>query len=276
MIRHIQIYLDGSREDEARIAHAEMLGAGRPVHVTGLYVNIMPSYAALPDEAGAAAILAYEAFVRHRGAEIAARLRTRLERVGPTTELRKLEGTVAQIGRRMTSEARNADILVASCPYRGEGTVDDIVEAVLLGAGRSLYLVPPGGCPTRPIRTILVAWLDSRESTRACSEALPLLRFAGRAQVALVTPGHADNADASMAMADFAAQLDRHGVKVDVTTLERDGRTTPETVLEQARHISADLIVAGAYGHSRLLEWLAGGVTRELLAQTPIPILVAH
>lgn len=56
----------------------------------------------------------------------------------------------------------------------------------------------------------------------------------------------------------------------------RDGRTTAETVLEQARHISADLIVAGAYGHSRLLEWLVGGMTRELLAQTPIPILMAH
>ena len=55
-----------------------------------------------------------------------------------------------------------------------------------------------------------------------------------------------------------------------------DSRTTAETVLEQARHISADLIVAGAYGHSRLLEWLVGGMTRELLAQTPIPILMAH
>lgn len=276
MIRHVQIYLDGSGEDEARIAHAEMLGAGRPVHVTGLYVNIMPSYAALPDASGAAAILVYEAFVRHRGTEIAARLGTRLERIASTTELRKLEGTVVQIARRMTSEARNGDILVASCPYRGEGTVDDIVEAVLLGAGRSLYLVPPGGCPTRPIRTVLMAWLDSREATRACREALPLLRLAGRTQVALVTPGPSDNADASLAMADFAAQIDRHGVKVDVTTLERDGRTTAETVLEQARHISADLIVAGAYGHSRLLEWLAGGMTRELLAQTPIPVLVAH
>ena len=119
MIEHIQIYLDASSEDEVRIAHAEALEGDRPVHVTGLYANIMPSYAALADENGAAAILAYEALLRERGLVNQTRLRARLDRISTMAELRRIEAPLAQAAHRMASEARSGDILVATCPYRG-------------------------------------------------------------------------------------------------------------------------------------------------------------
>jgi nucleotide-binding universal stress UspA family protein len=277
MIENIQIYLDGGAEDETRIAHAELLMRDRPRHVTGLYVNVLPSFTPLPNEAGASAIIAHVERLREHGAATVARLRPRLDRLASTSDLRKIEGPPRPLSRRMATEARSGDIFIASCPYRGgTGPADDIIEAVLLGAGRSVYLVPQGRRPNNPIGTVLVAWADTREATRAINEAMPLLRLATRTQIIFVKSPKEGGDDAAAAMTDLAANLDRHGAKVEIAVIERGHGSTAEVVLEQGRRVAADLIVAGAYGHSRMREWLVGGVTRELFERSEVPLLVAH
>ena len=79
-----------------------------------------------------------------------------------------------------------------------------------------------------------------------------------------------------MGLADIAAHLDRHGVRVSFSGAFSAQRDTATTILEEAHRVSADLIVSGGYGHSRLREWILGGVTRDLINQSDIPLLMAH
>lgn len=170
------------------------------------------------------------------------------------------------------ARARSADLLVVGrCgpndPETGEFGVQP--GPVLMEAGRPVLVVPPRIETLKGAR-ILVAWKDSVEARRAVSGALPFIRHAD--QVFVVSTGEGARFEGAE---DIARHLARHGASV-TTHLLTTATSDSDEILRFARKQNVDLIVMGAYGHSRLREWAFGGVTRDILRTAPICCLMAH
>ena len=173
----------------------------------------------------------------------------------------------------MAEASRAADLVIAAGGKQHSPYEMAHADELALICGRPVLVVPPGADHLSAKR-VLVAWKDSREARRALSDALPFLR---EAEDVLVTEACAPaDAEAAASRAeDVAAALGRHGVKAVFEALP--GADAPEDrLLERAATFGADLIVAGAYGHSRMGEWVFGGFTRSLLAQSERFILLSH
>lgn len=163
-------------------------------------------------------------------------------------------------------------------PSRRHGRSDYNVAtpaALALQTGRPV-LVAPADATGLQLDRVLVAWRDTREARRALADALPILKRAKAVLVAEIC-GHADALAAEARLADVAQYLLRHGVHAAtrVGPEERDV-SSAQQLFEVADQHAGDLIVAGAYGHSRLGEWVFGGFTRALLAQTTRAVLLSH
>jgi nucleotide-binding universal stress UspA family protein len=163
----------------------------------------------------------------------------------------------------VATAARRADLILVDS-WAGEKVASRNLDvgALLLSAGRPVLLVADGNTHVSA-KTIIVGWKDGREARRAVADAMPLLRSATEVIVAAIDEGTAMEQKASVE--DVLAWLRLHGVAANGDVYPLVG-THAETLQSLARHWEADLIVAGAFGHSRMREQLFGGVTRDLLA----------
>ncbi|MCB8819384.1 universal stress protein [Microvirga rosea] len=280
MIKDVLVHLDGSSDDEIRLAHGEAIAAASQAHVTGLFTNVLPDLASLTPMDGAAAagvVAELDDEARRAGDRTQQRLSERFSRLSVPSELRRLDGTPGQLIGQVVSEARRADLFVTKRPYENSGSAqwDDLFEAVLFGGGRGIYVVPPGRQPPDTIRRILVAWRDTRETTRAVAEAAPFIEKATRTSVLLVDPPKTPDGKSSLDI-DIARHLNRYGSQVEVDFVTSNGRAVSDIILDHAHRMSADLIVMGGYGHSRVREWILGGTSRDMLERSDLPVLMAH
>jgi nucleotide-binding universal stress UspA family protein len=140
--------------------------------------------------------------------------------------------------------------------------------------GRPVLLAPTDGRRLRG-EAVVVAWKDSREARRAVADALPLLQRAGEVIIQAVCET-ADDECASFQAADVAAALKRHGVRARSAVAQGRPGDVAEVLRMTAEAAGADLIVAGAYGHSRAREWVLGGVSYELMHRPPCFVLLSH
>jgi len=278
MIRDVMVHLDGSPEDDMRLEYAQTLASGEGGHLIGIFTNLLPDLSiAMPIDGGAAAVVQVvtelEQQARKDGDVTAGRLTDRLAGFQIPAELLRFDEPPGAMSVRVAEQARYADLFVVTRPY-GAGDTPvwlDLVEAVLFGSGRGLLVVPPGYHQPEPIRTVLVAWNGSREAARALAEALGFIRDADRTVVLLVDP----KTDAGMDR-HIERHLARHGVTAGIVKVESQGRGVADVVLDEARRISADLVVMGGYGHTRLREQVFGGATLDMLSIADRPILLAH
>jgi nucleotide-binding universal stress UspA family protein len=281
VLKDLIVHLDGTSEDELRLGHAETIMAGRGGRITGLFTNPLPEYVMAsgfdPAFSSIAGVAQLQERLHDEGLAVAARLKQRMTRLEAPGELRKIEAGGGELPGLCASEARCADLFVASGGRPDDARLDwsDLVETILFEAGRAVYLAPRGGKPPPAIRKVLVAWRDTREAARAVAEALPFLRAAEATRVVTIGLGRDGDASAAAA-ADIAAHLDRHGVRVEVSAIEGGDRAIAEVLREEARRMKADLVVMGAYGHSRFREWVLGGATRDMIGGSETPLLLAH
>jgi nucleotide-binding universal stress UspA family protein len=174
----------------------------------------------------------------------------------------------------IAAEARAADLVVI-----GQGLLPgDIYHTydpgtIILVAGRPILTVPESLGRFEPSR-ILIAWKDTREARRAVRDALPFLRQAEDVAIAVVNPKDGERADAQIA--DVAQYLARHQVSVGRQIASVGDDSNADILLELAYQHDVDLIVAGAYGRTRLGEWIFGGVTRHLLLTSDVPCLFSN
>lgn len=175
----------------------------------------------------------------------------------------------------LTREARSADLVVIG---RSKGPGDAYVSldpgAAILGVGRPV-LVVPDGVGALSAERVVIGWKDTREARRAVRDALPLLREAAGVIVAEIC-GRGEEEAARERIGDVARYLARHDVKGGPGIVLREDGSAAARLMRLAQEEGADLVVAGAYGHSRLGEWVFGGMTRDLLADSPICCLVSH
>ena len=183
-----------------------------------------------------------------------------------------------QLATLFARMARQTDLCVVGQPSEEtpEPEAGQLAEAAFMDSGRPALVVPYIGAAPEPMRRILVAWNGSREAARAVHDALPFLLAAERTTVLIVDPQNLGGEIGEQPGADLAAHLARHGVRVEVKTIPGGGLSAGDAILAQAADDSADLLVMGGYGHSRLRELVLGGATRHLLAQMTLPVLLSH
>jgi nucleotide-binding universal stress UspA family protein len=192
-----------------------------------------------------------------------------------STEWRSESG---YIDTQLGIHARYADLVVLgqSDPDGESDAPTDLPATLALSTGRPALVVPHIGARATLGKTVMLCWNASRESSRAASDALPLLCGADKVIVLSVDPKPSNNGHGAEPGADVATWLTRHGVKV---TVQRDVAADSDVgsvILSRAADHDVDLIVMGLYGHSRLREVILGGASRTLLASMTVPVLMAH
>jgi nucleotide-binding universal stress UspA family protein len=179
--------------------------------------------------------------------------------------------------RFIVRQARACDIIVVGEAARGR-LIDPFAqvnpEDLVMQVGRPLLVVPEA-CNWLDLRSVLVAWKDTAEARRAVSDALPLLGKSTEVTIVEIVEDEADRAAALSRVGDVAAWLSRHGVSASPLVPEQSGDAAAQ--LERiASEVGAGVVVAGAYGHSRLSEWILGGVTRQLIKPSNRCSLLSH
>lgn len=273
----ILMHCDTARTAAVRARIAVDLAGRFDAHVTGVYVR--PRFEAPIFSDGSLAMDAlyrdYEARVKADETAASTVFTNSLGGKAGSTDWRVVDGyadeALAELGH-------GADLIVvgqAEPATESTSGSSDVAERLALHSERPLLVVPHIGASTPPGKTVLLCWNGRREAGRAASGALPLLKKAESVIVLAVDPPKVDE-NRRIPGDDFLLWLTRHGVKA---SLQRDSSTESDignVILSRAADCSADLVVMGIYGHSRMREMVMGGASRTVLASMTVPLLIAH
>jgi nucleotide-binding universal stress UspA family protein len=231
-----------------------------PVDMAGIPADIVESIRAENERAAKAAAGRFDEATRE--AALSADVRT------PAASEAGAPNAFAQVARRF-------DLSIVAQPDPGApGPGDRVAEAALFGSGRPVLVVPYIQRAGLKLDRLIVCWDGSRSAARAVGDAMPFIVRAKATEVVMVTSEAAKSDE--MPGADIAHHLARHGAKVEVKRIVSTETDVANTILSHAADSSADFLVMGGYGHSRLREFVLGGATRGILASMTLPTLMAH
>ncbi|HEY7764323.1 MAG TPA: universal stress protein [Aestuariivirgaceae bacterium] len=248
-------------------------------HLTGLYVIPGPAlYPAMGPYASPEMIDVVTGHFEERSKEIRNKVELMVKPAGIPFEWRELRSVDPDISSTVSEESRTADLIVLSepDPNSSMGVERDFVVNVVIDSGRPVLILPHTGRPQLKLEQIICGYNGSRESARAIHDALPLLKLASDVRVVWVDPSKTPHSAGTLPGADMAVSLSRHGVHATAEAMPTSGEDAGEALFTRAQDIGASLIVMGAYGHSRLREYIFGGATRSALSQMRVPLLMSH
>lgn len=269
-MRNILVHVHADDGQEGRVRVAIDLARALGGHLDCLYVNPYSSYVAGDPFGGAYVLPDLFAEAERREQEERERIGAYFEREGISWEWLRHDGDAA---KWIVASARLADLIVLSRAVHAPRLHEPIpvVADVSLHARAPVLAVPTESQGFEIGGPALVAWNGSFEAAHALRFAVPLLARASAVHVATIAEGHA-----SVRVADACRYLARHGITAQPREVERRGQPIGDTLLGEATTLGASYLVAGAYGHSRMREYLLGGVTRHLLGHSPVPLFLAH
>jgi nucleotide-binding universal stress UspA family protein len=278
--KDLLVVLDAGAPARGRIDVAAALAERFAAHLAGLYPLPIPQR---PRELGyfdPAMLDPFFAEARERARDAADEVRERFEHItklrGVTAEWRLIpEGPEAD----PAVHARYVDLTILGQldPDRGEAEIiDRRPEQVALASGHPVLVVPYAGRFENVGRRVVVGWSATREAARAVNDAMPLLMAADVVNVLTIDAHEAPRGHGALPGADISLHLARHGVKATIEQTVSGDLSVGDTLLSRAADLGADLLVMGAYGHSRLRELLLGGATRTLLRSMTLPVLMSH
>jgi nucleotide-binding universal stress UspA family protein len=270
------VHYDAGRTAPRRLETAIQVATMSEAHVICLYaLDVHP----VPSQAFEAKELIVEAQTRIRAERLAA-ARAGYEECLRRTGYAKCEWRASSRHAldAVALQARYADLVVIGQQNEEwpSGISKELERALPLAAGRPVLLVPYAFEERTLGKRIMVAWDASREAALAVRDALPLLSRASQVHVVTVDAMATAEGHGEEPGADIALYLARHGVKVTVSRQDSAGVDAGNVLLSRAADLQSDLIVSGAWGHSRLQEFVLGGVTRTLLSSMTVPVLMSH
>jgi nucleotide-binding universal stress UspA family protein len=203
------------------------------------------------------------------------RFATATSRAGLSAEPVTLSASAAGAGDQFARIARRFDLAIVGQAEPDGSTVEELIaETTLFESGRPLIIVPYIQKGPLKLDRVMVGWDGSRQAARAIGDAMPLLAKAGKVEVVIVTNerGKQDEVEG----ADMGQHLARHGLKVDVRRIAGGNIDVADALLSHVADNGTDFIVMGGYGHSRLRQFILGGVTSSILKSMTVPVLMAH
>jgi nucleotide-binding universal stress UspA family protein len=196
-------------------------------------------------------------------------------RAGVSAESRLLAASIAEASDQFSRITRRFDLAVVGQAEPEKASPEELIgESALFAGGRPVLVVPYIQKAGLKLGKVLVCWDGSRAAARAAGDALPFLSRADEIEV-LIVAGERGKGD-EIPGADVGQHLARHGLKVDVKRIVAGDSDVANTILSYVADSAADLIVMGGYGHSRLREFILGGVTRGILEAMTVPTLMSH
>lgn len=252
---------------EALDAHAEALCLGVDRTQTGYYY------------AGANAMILQETLTRAH-AEAAEVLEFAKTKLGKSDLRWSADDGVAQIadlGRHVALHARFADLVVLPKPYGDDrgAELEPVVEAALFEGRAPVLVVPDGHLPQGRPKTVVIAWNESVEAMTAIRKALPFLAAADLVRIVVIDPPQ-HGPERSDPGGLLSQMLARHGATCEIDVLSKTMTRISDVLNRHIADTGADLLVMGAYGHSRFREAILGGATRNMLEMAEVPVLMAH
>lgn len=268
----------GVHQSDHDVMRAIDLCAEIDAHLSVLVVAL-----AAPPPVGAYAAVLSEPWLEEREADNA-ELKIRVDllaelaaKAGVSSDVNGCYSELTWADQEVGQRARYSDLTVIGPEMLKDGQLTTrAISGAIFESARPVLLLPAGKTPTLRPTTILVAWDSRIESARAVHEAMALMTGAQRVHVTLVDPQAGFDVSGPEPGADVAMFLARHGVDVVVDRLPSAGREVAHVLKQHAVDLDADMIVMGAYGHSRLRERMWGGVTRTMIEQADLPVFMAH
>ncbi|PID45009.1 MAG: universal stress protein UspA [Proteobacteria bacterium] len=274
-MKEVMVTVDSYESCQQRVEIAASYASEIGAHLTGLFVTPdikFPAY--VSGGIVAKARKQHDAEFEER-AEIARKIfHDAAEKFDVGAGLLALQGDYNEV---ITGHSRCADLLVMGQAKKDQGeTAGQIYpDKVILQSGRPVLVTPFIKCDSRQPKRVAVAWDGSREATRALHDAMPILRLAKT--VELITVAEPQSATARYADVDLVlAQLARHDVNAKSYRIPDSSIGIGNLLLNRVVDSAADLLVTGAYGHTRLRELVMGGVTQELLEHCSVPLLMSR
>jgi nucleotide-binding universal stress UspA family protein len=261
------------------VAAAVTLARETGAHVSGLYV--VPAVQVYPSVGFEAAPQVFEgnrSFFKENGARVKQAFEEAMRREGLSFDFHQVDAHTPVIADEVVASGRVADLVIVSTtnPEEITGVERDFVEQTVMALGRPVIVLPYKGKATVSLNEVIIGWNGGREAARATFDALPLLKKAGKVRVVRIDPQKDPSLRGSVAGADLAEALARHGVRAEAQGYPTDGQDEGQALMRCAEDSGAGLIVMGAYGHSRLAEFIFGGATRFVLNRLVCPVLMSH
>lgn len=276
-MKNILVLIHDDEAQESRLQASLDLARALEAHLTCVDVTVLPEMHPEIYIAVGRDILIEEETKRETAH--CARIKARLDREDVSWNIVQVVGDIESA---LESNARLADLIVVTSDV---GTMDydqflKVAGDLIVRTRKPVLAVPQHARRFAPTGRALIAWDGSREAAAALSSAVPLLTIADGVTILEVDSGSADTP-----AEEAAAYLSRHGIHPRISRTASDGGVVEtvlgldgvaETILRTARDHGSAYIVMGGYGRSRIREWVFGGVTRTLLATSPVPLLIAH
>ena len=276
MIKDLVVNLGGSGVPDVTADYAISLAQAYGAHVVGVafvYEPVIPGslLGGIPTD-----LIEVQREENAKAARAAvANFEVAASAAGVSAESRLLDASIAGASDLFGRIARRFDIAVVGQAPREQGVSEELlIEGALFGSGRPVIVVPQ--IQSQPIKldTVMVCWDGSRPAARAIGDAVPLLERAKAIEIVVVT-GERDKSG-EITGANMKRHLARHGINVGIKRIAAGNADVQTAILAHAADSAADFIVMGGYGHSRLREFILGGVTRSILKSMPVPVLMSH
>lgn len=269
---------DVSRSDTL-LATSTAMAAKHGAHLIGLYV--IPAFRVYPStsmHAAPAVIDAYKIFFEEHAATSEKAFRAAADKNGIEAEWRKIEINRPNIADGVIEHGLQADLIIASQTNEegNNGVEADFCERIVMESGRPVLLMPKSGKFAHVGDNVIVGWNATREAARAVFDAMPLLEQSEATRLIWIDPQNTWEKAGNLPGSEMAATLARHGINSTAEAMPTDRIGQGNALLNRASDLGADLIVMGAYGHSRMREFVFGGTTRTLLSDMTVPVLMSH
>jgi nucleotide-binding universal stress UspA family protein len=276
MVKDIIVNLSVTKEGSVVGKYAVSVAAALEAHLTGVafvYDPVVPI-------SGAGYIPAEVIEIQREDNETAADAAIKsftaaTDQTGISAEPLITNASLAGAGDHFARMARRFDLAIVGQAEPEISSMEQIIgETTLFESGRPMIMVPY--IQKAPFKTdnVMICWDGSRTAARAVADAIPIIRKSGRVEIVIVTNerGKEDEIEG----ADIGQHLARHGLKVDVHRISGGKIDVADALLSHAADSGADLMVMGGYGHSRLREFVLGGVTRSIFESMTLPVLLSH
>jgi len=277
--RTILVHLDSIETSADLIAVSTTLAQKHNAHLIAMYVTPMPQvYISSDLPAPVGLVEQHDNFHRKRCDDLKQLFEEATATADFVSEWRDVNAHTLSVAATVTDVARTVDVVVmGQISDPSEVYASTVVpEDVILACARPVIVVPVQKALPESIRNIFVAWDGREQAVRALFDALPLLREADNVRIHTINAKLSGGYRILTSTGELANTLSRHGVNVTLSESEAHAGDVGDEILQYANDSGADLLVMGAYGHTRLREYVFGGVTRKILHEMPIPVLMSH